>query len=64
MEPVFEPWDPAADDLVINVGEVLYALASWLAELDQNRDPQGRLDESYTDALRLIATALPDSDHL
>ena len=27
-------------------------------------DPQGRLDESYADALTLIATALPYSDHL
>ena len=64
MESVFEPWDPAADDRAINVGEVLYALASWLEELDQHRDPQGMLYGSYADALSLIATALPDRDHL
>ena len=64
MEPVFEPWDPATDDRVLHVGEVLYTLAAWIEELDQHRDPQGRLDESYVDALRLIATALPDRDHL
>jgi hypothetical protein len=64
MEPVFEPWDPAADDRAVHVGEVLYALAAWLEALDQHRDPQGRLDESYADALRLLATALPHGDHL
>jgi len=64
MEPVFEPWDPAADDRALNVGEILYALASWLEELDQHRDPQGMLYGSYADALSLIATALPDRDHL
>ena len=64
MEPVFEPWDPASDDCVLNMGEILYTLAAWLEELDQHRDPQGRLDESYADALSLIATALPHGDHL
>jgi hypothetical protein len=64
MEPVFEPWDPAADDRALHIGEVLYTLAAWLEELGQHRDPQGRLYESYADALRLIATALPHGDHL
>ena len=32
--------------------------------LDQHRDPQGMLYGSYADALSLIATALPDRDHL
>jgi hypothetical protein len=64
MEPVFEPWDPVADDRVLNIGEVLSTLAAWLEELDQHRDPQGRLYESYADALCLIAAALPYSDHL
>ena len=64
MEPVFAPWDPAADDRTLDVGAVLYTLASWLEELDQHRDPQGRLYASYADALSLIATALPRCDHL
>ena len=64
MEPVFELWDPAADDRTIDIGAVLSTLAAWLEELDQHRDPQGRLYDSYTDALRLIATALPHGDHL
>ena len=64
MKPVFEPWDPVADDRAINVGELLYALASWIEELDQHCDPQGMLYGSYADALSLIATALPERDHL
>jgi len=39
MEPVFELWDPAADDRVLNIGEVLSTLAAWLEELDQHHDP-------------------------
>jgi hypothetical protein len=64
MDPVFEPWDPAADARAVHVGEVLYALAAWLEERDQHRDLQGRVYDSYADALRLIATALPYGDPL